>query len=94
MLQVRRMQGARLAREEPLGGLSGVPQVEVSHLRPFDAVNPEEMAGWNTESLAVARRHDDLVNCLERLARGAVQRHVGRRQRFVGVADDGANSAA
>src|SRR5688572_143625 len=85
---VRGVKGARLAAEEALGEIGGVPQVEVTDLRPFDADDAEEMSRWHPEGARIARRYDDLLDFAHTGARALVKRGVERRQGLDRVGDD------
>ena len=54
------VQRARLAAEEALRQVVGVPQVQVADLRTLDADDPEELPGRDLERPRLARRHDRL----------------------------------
>ena len=90
---MRRVQRPRLAAEEALGEIGGVPQVEVADLRALDADDAEEMPGRNVECARLARRHDRLADLRHALSRAVVERRVIGRQPIEGIDDRGFRSA-
>src|SRR6202042_1474206 len=86
---VRRIEGARLAAEEALGEIGGVPQVEVADLRALDADDAEKMPGGNVERAPLARRDDYLGDLRHPRARIVVERRVVAGQPVDRVHDDG-----
>mmetsp|Transcript_99527 Transcript_99527/g.310083 ORF Transcript_99527/g.310083 Transcript_99527/m.310083 type:complete len:316 (+) Transcript_99527:92-1039(+) len=90
---VRRMQLARLAREEALREVVRVIQVEVADLRALAGHDAEELPGAHLESAGVPRWHHDLPGQSQVAPRPLVQRGVVRRQQPHPVACDRPRSA-
>ena len=91
---MRTMQRPRLAREETLGQVACIPQVQIAHLRPVDARYAKEAACRHAECRRFAggcvdgRRHRGTGQ------RAAVQPQVWQRQGFGRIADHRRNGAA
>ena len=85
--QMRAVQGARLAGKEPLAQVVGGKQVQVPHLRPLDADDPEEPPRRDLETARPARRHQHLRLQAPPLPRGAIRGQVGARQALDRIAD-------
>ena len=86
--QVRGVERARLAAEEALGEIGGVPQVEVADLRPLDAENPKKMAGRNVERAPLAGRDDRLADLRHPRTGVVVECGVVSRQPVDRINDD------
>ena len=82
------VQRARLAAEEALGQVVGVPQVQVADLRTLDADDPEEVTGRDLEGPRLARWDDHFGDPAETLPRCFVERPVVWRYLVDGIADD------
>ena len=89
--QMRAVKRPRLAGEEALVDVVRGPEVQVTHLRPFDAHDPEEAAGRHVEGARVPGRHDHLVHLLPAVARRAIGGEIRSRQGLDGIADDGSD---
>jgi hypothetical protein len=61
---MRAMQGAGLAREEMLFQVSGVPKVQIAHLRSFCASDAKEPARWHSDTPRITWRHQNFADLL------------------------------
>jgi muconolactone delta-isomerase len=68
---------ARLAREEALGEIVRVPEIEIADLGTFDADDPKELSTQHPESPGVAWRHHDFSDLDHRGPGGFQYGHVG-----------------
>ncbi len=74
------MQRTGLAGIEPFIEVVGVPQVEIAHLRPLDAADPEELPRLHAEGAGVARGNPQLADLFGRRAGAPVEPQVRFRQ--------------
>ena len=91
---MRCIERPRLAAEEALGEIRGVPQIEVADLRAFDADDAEKMPGGYVKSPRFARRRDDLADLRDAGARVVVERSIIGGQPVERVDHDGFRCAA
>jgi hypothetical protein len=85
---MRRVKRTRLAAEEALRKIGCVPQIQVADLRPLDADDAKEMAGWYVERARLARRDDRFADRLHANARLVGERGVVSCRRIERIDDD------
>ena len=74
--------------------VSGVPKVQIAHLRPFGASDAKEPARWHSDTPRITWRHQNLADLLRPRAAHADPDKVGLGQGVDRIADRWPDRAA